>query len=351
MANGGGDINRQIQKSRIADFGFPRRPGSARIAVMRPTTWHHSAKVWLFAVAATMLGAAITPWAYNIGKALAEVTDAKVTNGVVELVAHWCRLGGISWFFKVSWVFSAVLLAIPLAGWMFAGHPAGMARARLRWRGVTGVLTGLLAAGTLAAAVGGALTLAGAFVWRGPDAAAWQAQLPLLPWLLGAVILQELGFRGMALGIFLRNWRPASAILQAAVLGALVMVLLPPGHAAVGNPERVGAGFELLAGQLERLADPARALGVLFPAVVLGVALGLARWRTRALWLPIGFHAGWVLANQVFLTMAAPMPQPDPIARALTGATLTQGLFAAVALALAGVVFHLLTSPPRDDAS
>lgn len=318
---------------------------------MSPTPWHDRAKVWLFAVAATVLGAAIAPWAYNLGKALAETTDGKTTNAVVEHLADWCRRGGISWYFKGAWLLAAMLLAIPLTLWTQSRSASGRAGVRLRWHGAGGVLTGLLAATLLAAAVGGALILAGSFLWRGADAAALLAQVRLLPWLLGGVILHELLFRGLILGALLRTQQPVAAILQAAVLWALVVMLIPPAGAAVGNPDGVGAGFELLAGQLKLLADPAQALAVLLPAGVLGVVLGLARWRTRSLWLPIGFHAGWMIANQLFLTITTALPQSDPIARLLTGATLAQGIFAAVALALTGVLFYLLTPPPRDDAS
>jgi membrane protease YdiL (CAAX protease family) len=318
---------------------------------MRPTPWLDSAKVWLFAVAATALGAAITPWAYNVGKALAEVTANKVTNGMVETVAHWCRQGGIPWFFKGSWALAAVLLLVPLGGWLTSGKRTGAPGSRLRWGGLSGLLTGLLVAGALALAAGGALILAGAFVWRPPEAAAWRGLVRLLPWMLAGVALQEAAFRGMAMGVLLRSGRPAMAILQTAVLWALVTMLVPPDHAAIGNPESAWAGFQLLAGQVTRLGDPLRVAEVLLPLAVLGGVLGLARWRTRSLWLPVGFHAGWVGANHGFLAVASPLPQSDPIASALTGDNLMQGLFTAVALALAGIVLHFLTPPPRDHAA
>ena len=36
----------------------------------------------------------------------------------------------------------------------------------------------------------------------------------------------------------------------------------------------------------------------------IGVILAHARLRTRSLWLPIGLHAGWILANSVFNKIA-----------------------------------------------
>ena len=80
-----------------------------------------------------------------------------------------------------------------------------------------------------------------------------------------------------------------------------------------------------------------------------GTVLGFARWRTSSLWLPIGLHAGWVLGNNLFLTMAVPLNQPDPIARVLVGGSLQDGLIPLVAMMLAGIVLHFMTPAPELD--
>ena len=41
-------------------------------------------------------------------------------------------------------------------------------------------------------------------------------------------------------------------------------------------------------------------LGGLATLFAVGCVLGYARWRTRALWLPVGLHAGWVFALKSF---------------------------------------------------
>ena len=41
-------------------------------------------------------------------------------------------------------------------------------------------------------------------------------------------------------------------------------------------------------------------LGGLLTLFAVGCVLGYARWRTRALWLPVGLHAGWVFALKSF---------------------------------------------------
>ena len=41
-------------------------------------------------------------------------------------------------------------------------------------------------------------------------------------------------------------------------------------------------------------------LGGLATLFAVGLVLGYARWRTRALWLPTGLHAGWVFGLKSF---------------------------------------------------
>lgn len=339
-----------------------------RVAGMRNEARRDLLKVWLYAVATVVLGAALTPWAYNVGKALAEVTIDKQTNGLVEVVAHWCRQAGVPWFFKRSWAFVAVVLFVPLVGWLTVG--GGGVRRKVPWwvrlpgggRNVDGgqeldlrksapwdALKGVLVTVTLVIVLAAALVQAGAFGWRGPDLAAMGGLLRLVSWALGLAVLQEVVFRGFALGIFLRATGAAPAILLAGLLYALVGVLIPPDGLTVVDPEGSRAGFELLSFQLKRLADPWIVASVLLPWWAFGTVLGFARWRTRSLWLPIGLHTGWVLGNSLFLTMAVPLNQPDPIARVLVGGSLQDGLIPLVAMMLAGIVLHFMTPAPELD--
>jgi membrane protease YdiL (CAAX protease family) len=45
-------------------------------------------------------------------------------------------------------------------------------------------------------------------------------------------------------------------------------------------------------------------LGGFTTLFVIGVVLGHARLSTRSLWLPIGLHAGWILASEAFSKIA-----------------------------------------------
>ena len=79
-----------------------------------------SVKVWLYAIASMLLAAALAPWLYNLGRALAEVTDGKQTNGIVEWVAEGCRKAGLAIYFKWAWGIAGAVLAVPFIGWRTA---------------------------------------------------------------------------------------------------------------------------------------------------------------------------------------------------------------------------------------
>ncbi len=335
---------------------FPRMRG------MRNEAFRDSVKVWLFFAATLALGAVATPWVYNVGKALAEVTAGKLTNGVVEWVAGWCRKEGLEWFFKWAWFGSAVLLFPFWVAWLKVGpggsrHPApwsvrlpgGGARVDggqelvVRRSDYRDGLKGAAVTVGMVILLGLALIQAGAFGWRGVGASAFTALWRWVPVAVGMAVLQEVLFRGFALGIFLRAMRPGAAILLAAFLNALAGCLVPSPGLVTGNPEGSLAGFEVLAGQMVRLSDPWVIVGVLLPWLAFGGVLGFARWRTRSLWLPVGLHAGWTFANGMFLAVAVPLNQPDPIARVLVGGSLRDGLIPLVAVALAGIVLHFMT--------
>jgi membrane protease YdiL (CAAX protease family) len=329
---------------------------------MRNEAFRDSVKVWLYFAATLVLGAVLTPWVYNVGKALAEVTAGKQTNGVVEWVAGWCRREGLEWFFTWSWIGAAVGLFPLCVLWLKVGpgggrrgspwsmrlpgagmRPDGGQELVVRRGDYRDGLKGMAVTVALVVLLGAALIQAGAFGWRGVGASAFTALWRVLPLAVGAAVLQEVLFRGFALGIFLRTMRPGAAVFLAAMLYALAGCMVPAPGLVNGNPEGMLAGFEVLVGQMARLSDPWIIVGVLLPWLAFGGVLGFARWRTRSLWLPVGLHAGWAFANGMFLAVAVPLNQPDPIARVLVGGSLRDGLIPLVAVALAGIVLHFMT--------
>lgn len=96
-----------------------------------------------------------------------------------------------------------------------------------------------------------------------------------LVWIIGALLAgaagEELLFRGYAFQFLARIW-PTATILGVGLLFGLAHVLLNQ------NIQLVGA----------------------LNTALWGTVLGFAYWRTEALWLPIGIHYGWNLAQVLF---------------------------------------------------
>lgn len=317
--------------------------------VMRSGPAADVVKVWLYGVVSLLAGAALTPLVYNCGMALAEVTAGKQTNDAVEIVAGWCRRGGMGWYFKWSWCLAGALLGVPLVAWLGlsrerpgARRGQGLVMERGGWK--TG-LRGALISGGFALLLGWALVRAGAFHWLG-----WRVagRAPLL-WLplvtLGWAAAHEVLFRGVTLGLFLRAMRPAAAVLLAGLFYALAAFLAPQDGMMVAEPDGWLAGWVVLVGKANDLADPWLLVGRLLPWLTFGCVLGYARWRTRSLWLPLGLHFGWALVNNFLALASVPLNEPDPIARVLVGGSLHQGLIPVTVGALVGVLLYFIAAP------
>lgn len=274
-------------------------------------------KVWGYAIASVFLGAWVAPWLYNIGKTLAEVTSGKQTNGLIEWVAGFCRQADFPQFFVISLCLMAAVLGILWAVLMRVGrgggglngpwqirsasvlgplyHDQALVRNPEAWRHV---LLGLGMGGVM-----GVLWLVFGNMWLGGAVRFVPVSLRSLMgfWIfaMGLGVLQEIFFRGVVLGIFLRAMRPVLALGLASVLFALVHLLIPAAGVDVVDPEASAVGFEMLGLLGSHVFQVKVILGSVVPLLALGGVLAFARWRTASLWLPIGLHVGWSFAMQM----------------------------------------------------
>ena len=321
-------------------------------------------KVWLYAAASVMLGASASPLLYNAGKALSEVSSAKQTNGPVEWLADLCRAAAFPRFFETSILLAAVVLFIPFVEWLHGGRaddgsakrpwqfrlPSGARQLEVGQRlvkngsAVRHALRGFLVVTVLFLLIGGVLIVAGIFEWRSPAEGYLKLVLRTSVIALGMAALQEVLFRGIAMGIFLRAMRPAAALCVTAVFFALVHFLKPPPGLNVADPDGSGVGFELLWKILAEFSDPRMLLGKFVPLLALGSVLAFARWRTASLWLPIGLHAGWIFVNGIMAAVTVASSQPNSMMWVIAGASLRQGLVPLGGILLAGVLIDYLTS-------
>ncbi|MEO8617531.1 MAG: CPBP family intramembrane glutamic endopeptidase [Luteolibacter sp.] len=322
-------------------------------------------KVWLYAAASVMLGAWISPLFYNGGKALAEVSSAKQTNGVLEWLADHCRMANFPTFFVLSLIFGGLVLFLPFAGWLHGGRgkngsaerldggrPTETGQRLLKNPGaIRHCVRGFLVVTMLFLLLGGILMAAGIFDWRQPPTGGvkWIVRAALLAF--GLAGLQEFLFRGVVMGIFLRAMRPSAALGLSAVLFALVYFLIPPPGLNVADPDAAGVGFELLRKMIGLFSEPRMIFGSFVPLLALGCVLAFARWRTASLWLSIGLNAGWIFINGIMGVVTVAVSPPGSMMWVLAGASLRQGLVPLAGILIAGIMIDYLTASDPDAAA
>lgn len=142
-------------------------------------------------------------------------------------------------------------------------------------------------------------------------ASGFYAMRPSVAWnAVGAVTLtaavvpfiEETLFRGLFLGVLLRGNRPWAATVLSSGIFSIVHFLKAPDHVTTS----VGwtSGFISLAHSFDQFAQPMLVLAGFTTLFLIGLILAQARLHSRSLWLPIGLHAGWILASGVFNKIA-----------------------------------------------
>lgn len=310
-------------------------------------------KVWLYAAAAVWLGVWFAPLLYNAGKALAEVSSAKQTNGLLEWLAGVCRAGEFPGFFQASLLIAGAVLFLPFVGSLRVSRRLAVGGQRLlaNPRGLRQGVTGFLLVTTLFLLIAGVLIGAGVLIWKSPGESLGRVLLRGAVMALGLAVFQEILFRGMVLGIFLRAMRPVLAIGTSALLFALVQFLIPPPGMNVPDPDAPGVGFALLHQITNRFFTLHGLIGSFVPLLAFGAVLAHARWRTASLWLPIGLHGGWIFINAILGSVTLAAAGADDAFWVASGTSLRQGLVALAGILLAGVLADYLTTdpPPADE--
>lgn len=324
-------------------------------------------KVWLYAIASVFLGAWMAPLFYNMGKALAEVASAKQTNGLLQWLANQCREADFPQFFIISLWFAAGLLALPFAEWLRAER--GRVRLRNPWQirlpvatvvgndgqalvknpeAVWHVLRGFGVVVGLFCLITGILLFVGFCEWTQLGKSAVPAIVGILFFAIGFGMVQEILFRGVVLGVFLRAMKPPMAMGLSALLFALVHFLKPVAGLNVADPDASKVGFEMLGLLISEFSEVKMLLGTFAPLLVLGGVLAFARWRTASLWLPIGLHVGWIFITGLAHRFTVSTGHLDAPSEFLFGRNLQQGVIALLGLIIAGCVIDFLTTRRTD---
>ncbi len=134
------------------------------------------------------------------------------------------------------------------------------------------------------------------------DPIRWPALGSVLAASIAVPLIEESFFRGLILGVLLRESRKTFAIGFTSALFSILHFLKAPDHTSTDVTWT--SGFASIAHAFAQFAQPMMLLAGFTTLFLIGWILADARIRTRSLWLSIGLHGGWIFANGAFNKIA-----------------------------------------------
>ena len=115
---------------------------------------------------------------------------------------------------------------------------------------------------------------------------------------IAIALIEETLFRGALQGALQRGMPAVFAVVVSSVVYSALHFLKPNSVNIPTNQVEWYSGFSCLVGVVSQSYAQRDILVAFVSLFLAGCVLGLAYSRTGALYLPIGLHAGWVLANE-----------------------------------------------------
>lgn len=243
-----------------------------------------------------------------LGYFAATILFGVIAAPILFWTAHWLAahgffpaLAGFDFekFFHRALLLGALLFLWPFLRWLRIKGPRDLGLERNpRWARDAAI--GFLASAVPVLGCGVFLVALGNYTMRAQ--VAWPAVAAVA--LTAAVVpfIEEGLFRGLFLGVLLRRNRLLTATLLSSAIFSIVHFLKAPDQTTTS----VGwtSGFVSLAHSFDQFTEPMLVLAGFATLFVIGLILAYARLRTQSLWLPIGLHAGWILASGAFNKIA-----------------------------------------------
>ena len=300
----------------------------------------------LWILASMLLAAVISPWVYQVGKALAAAAASQELGGFLEWLGAACGKSKFGRFFSRSLSFSA-LVFLPvlfrrIRNMRKEDISVRQGKTPVDWKcGIAQIVTGCLIAGGILWALVMILHALGAYLPNphAPKLGKFLAAV-LIP-AVAAPLVEETLFRGVLLGLWMKSARPLSACLASSLLFAFLHFLDPPSGFAITDPGAPTAGFQLLGSILFHFAEPRFFVTDFATLFALGMLLAWARVRTGALWFSIGLHAGLVLAFKSCNLLFNDVPG-HPLRPWGVGENVRSGLLPMIALGLTATLCHFV---------
>lgn len=241
--------------------------------------------ILLYLVGTVLLGAALAPWLWWGGQWAAGATDWK-----------FLREADFPQFFDRAVLIAAALLLWPTLRSLHIGSRAelGIHPDQRPWRHLA---VGFWCAFLCMAAYGALLLDLGVYRFK-TDPPKTSALVKIVISAGTVAVLEEWLFRGAILGFSRRAFAPWPAVFWTSALFSIVHFVKPPD----GDFQHIDwlTGFRVLPTCFSKFAEPMLLLGGFSTLLAVGWVLGWSVLRTRALWLGIGLHAGWVCSKMGF---------------------------------------------------
>ena len=310
------------------------------------------------------LAALISPLLFNAGKNFAEVFANKDTTDTFTWLGKKAAKAEFDTYFKRALLLTALLGLWPLIRAIRSRRPADDDSVWLSLfrRPGNSLLSGPRQCGVGFFTCGGIFLIMALLIhilgWRIWDPTVSTNEIPNLALkslqpAIAVSLLEEILFRGLLMGVFLRSFRPAFTILAISLLFAFVHFLQPPSGTHVSNPYALTAGFEMLALIGQRFLEPQLLIFAFSSLFLTGIILAIARQRTGSIWLPIGMHAGWIFSVHLYLKLTEHQPNHPHGAGIYLGDSIREGVLPLTALIITGIiiVIYLRKSPPPETPS
>ncbi len=251
-------------------------------------------KIFLYLLVALGLGALVAPPIFWAGQAMA-------SSGLSDWLAGFPFHRVLSRCMQVS----MIVLLWPTLRWIGLRRRSELNLQR-NPLAATDAIAGLVLSAGVVAVLAVIYVVCGLFVLR-PDAE-WTGLGRIIPTAVAVSLVEEAIFRGVILGICLWTLPRIGAIALTSFLFAVVHFLKPAKSAFAPDAVRWWSGLAEATTFAPDLPESSLLLFGLGSLFVAGWILGKAAVRTRSLWLPIGLHAGWVLAQQTSNLFLRPAP-------------------------------------------
>ena len=320
-------------------------------------------KVILYVIASFLLAALISPYFYEIGKGFANIIANKDTTDRVAWLVLEAERADFTGYFKRALLISSLLCLFPLFYFLDLrrharhrrGNPwtvglppnsvppiLGQPLKKVRW-GILHTFAGFCLAPGFSLAMAWFLLELNWFQWKKEPTSSnfFQSFGNAIKPALGISIIEEIFFRGALLGIFLRAFRPSIAIITLSLVFATTHFLTPPDNLVIENPRAASAGFEMLSLIGQKFLQVDTIIHSFIALFLVGLILGIARYRTAGLWLPIGLNAGWIFTNRSFTQLTDRRSDIPEHLDLYIGTRLTEGVIPIAVLIMTGFAVAL----------